>query len=547
MKPLLLLALALPLAVRAELKLPSVISDHMVLQQKQSNPIWGWDTPGTKVTVTFADQTKSAEAGQDGKWTVKLDPLPANAKPQTMTVKGTNERTLEDILVGEVWMCSGQSNMGFTLNSDWNGDLEALASRHPQLRLFKVPLVGTQELKTDINAKWEETTPQSAPGFSAVGFLFGRYLHEILGVPVGLIGNPWGGSAAEAWVRRSTLESDPRFKELCERWKGIEASYDEAKVKADYEAAVAKWKQDVSAAKGAGKPAPAPPRAPQNTLAGQGRPGNIFAGMLNPTLGYGMKGVVWYQGESNAGRAWEYRSLFPFMIEQWRKEWKQGDFSFYWVQLADFKAQQPDPGDSEWAELREAQTLAMKLPNTGQCIITDLGEGRDIHPKNKHDVASRLVRWALAKDYGMKIPYRSPEFKSMEIKDNKALITLDLFGSKLRPFDVAEAVGFAICGEDKVWQWAKGTVVAPDKVEVWNDSIPKPVAVRYAWSDNPVCNLFSEQGLPVTPFRTDDFEMVTNKPKPAAAKPAAPAKAKPQNDDAKPKAPENTPPAKKAA
>src|SRR4051812_35206141 len=312
MKPVLfLLALAVPFAVRAELKLPSVISDHMVLQQKQSDPIWGWDAPGTKVTVTFADQTKSAVADKDGKWTVKLDPLSASEKPQTMTIKGTGTKELQDILIGEVWMCSGQSNMGFTLNQDWNGDLEALASHHPQLRLFKVPLVGTQELKTDINAQWQETTPENAPGFTAVGFLFGRYLHEILGVPVGLIGNPWGGSSAEAWVRRSTLEADPRFKDLIEQWKKTEAAYDPAKVKAQYEAAIAKWKESTARAKAAGESPPQPPKAPQDDMAGQHRPGNIFAGMLNPTLGYGMKGVIWYQGESNASRAWEYRSLFP--------------------------------------------------------------------------------------------------------------------------------------------------------------------------------------------------------------------------------------------
>ena len=537
---ILALALALPFAARAELKLPSVISDHMVLQQKQTNPIWGWDTPGTKVSVTFAGKTYTGDADKDGKWTVKLDPQAANAKPQAMTIKGTDTKQLEDILIGEVWMCSGQSNMGFTLSSDWNGDLEALASHHPQLRLFKVPLVGTQELKTDINAKWEETTPQTSPGFTACGFLFGRYLHEILGVPVGLIGNAWGGSSAEAWVRRSTIESDPRFKDLIDQWKNTEATYDHAKVKAAYETDVAKWNEAVKAAKAAGKPAPAPPRAPQDTMAGQHRPGNIFAGMLNPTLGYGMKGVVWYQGESNAGRAWQYRNLFPFMIEQWRKEWKQGDFSFYWVQLADFKAQQPNPGDSDWAELREAQTLTMKLPNTGQCVITDIGEGKDIHPKNKHDVAARLVRWALAKDYGMKIPYRSPEFKSVEIKDNKALVTLDMFGSKLRPFDVAEAVGFALCGEDKVWHWAKGTVKGDNQVEVWSEQVAKPVAVRYAWADNPVANLFSNEGLPVTPFRTDDFEMVT-KPKPVEVKLPAPAKPAPT------KAPEAKPADKKAS
>jgi sialate O-acetylesterase len=203
------------------------------------------------------------------------------------------------------------------------------------------------------------------------------------------------------------------------------------------------------------------------------------------------------------------------MIEQWRKEWAQGDFPFYWVQLADFKAETAMPGDAQWPELREAQTKTMKLANTGQAVITDLGEGKDIHPRNKHDVAARLVRWALVKDYGMTFPYRSPEFKDVTFDGAKAVVTIDCFGSLLRPFDVEEARGFAICGEDKIWHWAKGKIVGKDKVEVTAEDVEKPIAVRYAWSDNPVCNLFSNEGLPVTPFRTDDFEMIT-KPKSAA-------------------------------
>ncbi|MEQ1850614.1 MAG: sialate O-acetylesterase [Chthoniobacteraceae bacterium] len=519
----LLLTFALAPALRAELKLPAIIGDHMVLQQKQTNPIWGWDTPGTKVTVTFAGQTKSGEAGADGRWTVKLDPVPANAKPQTIAISGSTRRENQDVLVGEVWMCSGQSNMGMTLAGDWNGDLEAAASNLPNLRLIKVPNVGTQELKTDFKGEWRASNAESAKPFSAVGFLFGRYIHEILGVPVGLIDNAWGGSAAEAWVRRTTIEKDPRFKSLVEGAVKREADSQSEKAKADFEKATAKWKEDVAKLKAAGlKPGQQLPRAPQSPdawLGGNARPGNIFAGVMHPTLGYGIKGVIWYQGESNASRAYEYASLFPFMIEQWRKEWKQGDFPFYWVQLADYLAEKPEPGDSNWAELRESQTKTMALPNTGQAVITDLGEGRDIHPKNKHDVAARLVRWALAKDYGLKFPYRSPEFKGMEIDGGKVTVTFDLFGSAtLRPFDVLDAVGFAVCGEDRAWHWAKGKLVVPNKVELTCDKVAKPVAVRYAWADNPVCNLASNEGLPVTPFRTDDFEMTT-KPKPVAAAP----------------------------
>jgi sialate O-acetylesterase len=509
---------------RAELKLPAIFGDHMVLQQKQSNPVWGWDTPGTKVTVTFSGQTKSATAGGDGRWEVKLDPVTANAIPQVIAIAGTTKRDLQDVLVGEVWMCSGQSNMGFQLNSDWNGDIEAAASDLPNLRLIKVPNVGTQELQNDFKGEWRASNAESARGFSAVGFFYGRYLHNILKVPVGLIDNAWGGSAAEAWVRRSSLEKDPRFKTLMEATAKREADLQSPKAKEDFEKQTAQWKENVEKLKAAGlKPGQQLPRAPQSPdawLKGNARPGNIFNGVMAPTLGYGIKGVIWYQGESNASRAWEYAQLFPTMIEQWRAEWKQGDFPFYWVQLADFKPEKAEPGDSDWAELREAQTKTMKLPNTGQCVITDLGEAKDIHPKNKHDVAARLVRWALVKDYGMKFAYRSPEFSKLEINGNKAVVTLDMFGSALRPFDVQEAVGFAVCGEDKVWQWAKGKLLANNKVEVTCDKVPAPIAVRYAWSDNPVANLFSNEGLPVTPFRTDDFEMTTKPKPPVASAPA---------------------------
>jgi sialate O-acetylesterase len=404
--------------------------------------------------------------------------------------------------------------MGFTLSGDWNGDIEAAASKLPNLRLIRVPQVGTQELQNDFKGAWTASTPESARSFSAVGFYFGRYLQEILNIPVGLIDNAWGGSAAEAWVRRESLEKDPRFKPLMESTVKREAALMADKAKEEHAKAMAAWKTASEKAKAEGKTPPRPPVSPQQWLAGNARPGNIFAGVVHPTLGYGIKGVIWYQGESNASRAHEYATLFPFMIEQWRKEWKQGDFPFYWVQLADFQQERAAPGDSAWAELRESQTKTMKLPNTGQAVIIDIGEGRDIHPKNKRDVAARLVRWALAKDYGMDFKYRSPEFKSLKIQGSKAVVTLDCFGSALRPFDVQEARGFAICGEDKVWHWANGKIVGKDTVELTSDAVASPVAVRYAWADNPVCNLFSNEGLPVTPFRTDDFEMIT-RPKPA--------------------------------
>ncbi len=513
--PILLAAFALH--AQAELKLPAIIGDNMVLQQKQANPLWGWDVPGTEVTVKFAGQTKSAKAGADGKWTVTLDPVPANAKPATIAIKGSSAKELQNVLVGEVWICSGQSNMQMSVGGSWDADLETATAKYPNIRLISVPQVGTQEPQQDFKGEWAECSPQTVGGFSAVGFFFGRVLHQTLDVPVGLINNAWGGSAAEAWVRRDVLEKDPRFKLLMTNTKNTEANLNNPGARAKFEAALAQWQKDAAAAKAAGKPfTTRAPGAPDGWLHGNARPGNIYNGVLLPTIGYGIKGAIWYQGESNAGRAFEYASLFPHMIQHWREEWKQGDFPFYWVQLADFMAEKTDAEQataSSWAELRESQTNTQNaIKNGGQAVIIDLGEANDIHPKNKRDVAERLARWALAKDYGVKLPYRSPEFKSAEFAGGKAVVTLDTFGGSLRTVDVNDVKGFVICGEDKKWVWATAKIVGNDKVEVSAAGVAKPVAVRYAWADNPVCNLFSKDGLPVTPFRSDDFEMLT-KPK----------------------------------
>jgi len=255
---------------------------------------------------------------------------------------------------------------------------------------------------------------------------------------------------------------------------------------------------------------PNQPRAPRNPLTGQHRPGNLYAGVLKPTIGYGIRGAIWYQGESNSGRAYQYRHLFSKMIQHWRDEWKQGDFPFYWVQLADFRNEVDQPQDSAWAELREAQTMTMdKLKNTGEAVIIRLGEGRDIHPRNKQDVGKRLARWALAKDYGIEIPYQSPRYKSMEKKGNKIVVTFDHVGSTLYTFDVNEPIGFTIAGADKKFVNAKARLIGKDKVEVWSDEVKDPASVRYAWADNPICNLQTREGLFVTPFRTDDWDGVT--------------------------------------
>ena len=497
------------LNLQAEVKLPSIFGSHMVLQRDHANPVWGWAAPGEKVTISFSGQSHATTAGKDGAWRVKLHPLKVNAKGQTLTVKGSNTIQFTDVLVGEVWVCSGQSNMAMSVDRAYDPDLEILTAKYPNIRLISVPQVGTQEPQNDFAGEWAAATPDTVKSFSAVGFFFGRTLHQALDIPIGLIDNAWGGSAAEAWIRRDRLAKLPAAKPFMEQWKQTEATYDHGKATAKFNEQMEKWKTAATAARKAGKPMPRRPRNPRNPLTGQHRPGNLYNGVLKPTIGYGIRGAIWYQGESNSGRAKAYRDVFPLMIQNWRDEWAQGDFPFYWVQLADFRDEQPEPIDDNWAELREAQTMTMdRLKNTGEAVIIDVGEGRDIHPRDKQTVGRRLARWALAKDYGLKIPYQSPRFKSMEIKGDKAVITFDHVGAGLYSFDVANPKGFAVCGKDRKFVWAQTRIVGKNQVEVWAEGIT-PTQVRYAWAVNPVCTLMSREGLPATPFRTDDFKMVT--------------------------------------
>ena len=492
---------------RADVKLPSIFTPHMVLQQGQNDRVWGKADPGEEVTVKIADQVKTTKANALGKWTVTLDSLPVGG-PHTLTVLGNNMITIGDVLVGEVWLCSGQSNMQFAVSTANDGDLQSRTAKYPRIRLISVPQVGTQDPKDDFEGTWELCTPETAASFSAVGYFFGRTLHQALDVPIGLIDDSWGGSACEAWVRRDLLAADAKYQPLMARWEQIENNVPARQ--AEYEKKLADWKEAAAKAKADGKKPPAMPQGPDAQLKGNSRPANIYNGVLKPTIGYGMRGAIWYQGESNAGRAYQYRDLFPLMIQSWRDEWGIGKFPFYWVQLADFQAYKSEPAESNWAELREAQTMTMsKLPNTGEAVIIDLGEAQDIHPRNKLDVANRLVRWALARDYGVNVPYQSPTYKEMEKQGKKIVLTFDHVGAGLKPFDVADLKGFAVAGSDRKFAWADAKVVGNNKVEVWSDDVPDPVAVRYAWADNPVCNLYSKEGLPATPFRTDDWPGLT--------------------------------------
>lgn len=495
-----------PRSVSAELTMSSVFGDSMVLQRDQPIHVWGWTKPGQKVSVSVAGQIALGEANASGRFDVTLKALDAGG-PHKMVIEADQTKTYSDVLVGEVWICSGQSNMAWPVSSANDPDLETMTAKFPNIRLLSVPQVGTQEVQNDFDGQWKACTPETVRDFSAVGYFFGRRLHQSLDVPVGLIDNAWGGSAAEAWVRRDLLEKEDRYAELLKKWDDLAANY-------DHEAALAKWRQSV--AKWQETKKGNRPREPRNQLTGQHRPANLYNGVLRPVLGYTIRGTIWYQGESNASRAYQYRHLFPLLIQSWRDEWGQGDFPFYWVQLADYMNEVDSPTDSRWAELREAQTMTMsRLANTGEAVIVDLGESSDIHPRNKQDVANRLARWALAKDYGLDVPYRSPTYASMEVEGEAAMLSFDHRGRGLDTFDVREPRGFTIAGEDRKFVTATAQLVdtdgdkVMDKVKVWNETIKQPVAVRYAWADNPVCNVQSIEGLPMTPFRTDDWPGVT--------------------------------------
>ncbi len=508
----LILALAVlsssPARCLADVKLPTIFSDHMVLQRDMPLPVWGWAEPSEAVVVVLGNQTYKATADADGNWRVTLKPL-SLGEPRTLVVEGKNRLQINDILVGEVWLCSGQSNMGWDVKNCWSADLDIAAAKFPNLRMITVGGMGSQTPVKDFDGHWDICTPKTVGRFSAVGYFFGRELHQVLDVPIGLIDNAWGGSSCEAWIRRDLFADNPMYEALMARWKKIEAEFDLDQSKAKLVEKVKTWELETAAARKAGKWHPRKPRL-NNPLTNQHRPANLYNARLMPIHPFAMRGVVWYQGESNAGRAYQYRELFPLMIQNWRDTWKQGDFPFYWVQLADYTKEIPDPGDSNWAELREAQTMTMdRLSNTGEAVIIDLGEASDIHPRNKVDVARRLARWALARDYGLDFDFQSPRYDTMEIVEGKIVLSFKNVGSKLRSVDASQVQGFAIAGTDKKWVWAEAKIIGTDRIEVSCEAVSEPVAVRYAWANNPVCNVHNEIGLPLTPFRTDDWPGVT--------------------------------------
>jgi sialate O-acetylesterase len=496
-------------AKTAQVRLPEVLADHMVVQRGIEVPIWGWTAPGAEVTVRMGSATAEATADADGRFVAHLPPQEAGG-PHTISVTSENTVWLKDVLVGDVWICSGQSNMAWTVANSNNAEQEIAEATYPRMRLFTVARRPATEPKEDCQGDWKACSPETVGGFSAVGYFFGRHLHEHLDVPVGLVNTSWGGTPSEAWTSPETVAKVDAFAPIVERFEDRIEAYPKQKKawEEQKEERLAKWKERAEKARADGKRPPRKPRPPQDPTLSPHRPSNLYNGMIAPLLPMRIRGAIWYQGESNASRAYQYRTIFPAMIRDWRAHWKQGDFPFFWVQLANFMKREAEPGQSAWAELREAQTLALDLPNTGQAVIIDIGEAGDIHPRNKQDVGKRLALAARAVAYGEDLTYSGPTYKSMTIEGGKVRLTFDHTGGGLVAKGGGPLKGFAVAGKDNEWHWAEARIDG-DTVVVSSDEVKEPVAVRYAWANNPECNLYNEAGLPASPFRTDDWPGTT--------------------------------------
>jgi sialate O-acetylesterase len=474
------------------LSLPRFFSDNMVLQEGVSVPIWGWGQEGATVTVRFQKETVSTRV-KNGKWLVKLGGLKPGG-PETLTITSGNTIELKNVLVGEVWLASGQSNMEFPLRQSHDAADDIASSANPMIHLLRVPKARLDSPANDIGSHWTECNPRTAPGFSAVAYYFARDLQKALHVPVGVIESDWGGTPAEVWMQREFLQANPRYRtEVFGAWVVAEDKYERGL--ASYNAAKSDAKE-----KGL-EFTNAAPRRPW-------KPGELYDGMIAPLAGYAMKGALWYQGESNAGSAedaLEYHSLLPDLIRNWRTVWGEGPFPFLLVQLAPFLEIKSTPTESSWASLREAQLNATKiLPNVGMAVITDVGEEHNIHPTHKQPVGARLALAARGIAYHQAIEYAGPVLKKVKIEENQIVLTFDHVDGGLEARG-GDLTGFAICGPDKKFVWANAEIKGLDQVLVHSTQVRRPIEVRFGWASYPVVNLWNKAGLPASPFRTDDF------------------------------------------
>lgn len=529
-----LLLLISPLSFLSSAELSGLFADGMVLQQQQPVPVWGWAENGQEITVTFLDQVKKTTA-QDGKWQIELEPLEASREPAVLNIKtGEQKFIISDVLVGEVWVCGGQSNMRYNMKQLSNKPRdpkylpvvefirnEVKTANDPLIRYIRVPLkVSPFEVHKNFEAKWTRAVEGNIEEFSGTSYFFAKELRKHLNVPIGLLYCNEGGTRVEPWIPMDKFQSSMELKEYydmeLDAIKESDKKWDPEKAKSEYEGKLQRWKARYRKAKEE-KNARLPRRPLPETqpLKSKQVPSTLYNGMVHSVVPYAVKGAIWYQGESNGSHFPEkYEEHFKALIESWREKWSQEEFYFYWCQLANYSKRVRDPKESDgWATVSNAQRLVMDLPDTGMAVLNDIGEAEDIHPKNKADAGKRLSLWPLARVYGKELAYSGPLYKKHSIEGKKVRITFDHVGSGLivgRKYlmdpvvEVDEPLkGFQICGKNREWKWASARITGEAAVEVWHDEISEPVEVRYAWSSNPEINLYSKEGLPTSIFKTD--------------------------------------------
>ncbi|MBK8477948.1 MAG: sialate O-acetylesterase [Opitutaceae bacterium] len=522
-------------ALRADVKPAAIFTDHVVLQRDAVVPVWGTAKRGEKITVTFRGQTLATKADRDGNWRVDFAPLAPSTSPADLVIDGNNTVTLRDVLVGDVWLCSGQSNIEWPVRLADNAALAVSTAQLPLIRHFKVAQqMAHAQPAADVQGAWTVCTPETAPHFTAVGFFFGRELQRELGIPIGLLNISWGGTPIESWLSPAMLTASPHAASVASAWAKIVAEYPPKKAAHDQK--MAEWQQRADAAKAAGQPEPGDrPWRPT----GPGLPEEptvVWQGMVAPVVPFAIRGVVWYQGESNVGREAEYRDLFPGLIRGWRDAWaaaaqpptpaaeprkkkkrKEAEvfvapalqvaaspFAFLFVQLPNYADNNPD--GTSWARLREAQAAALALPATGMAVTLDLGESANLHPTHKQEVGRRLGLVARAQVYGEGVDDAGPTYAehsleangSIRVRFDHAQIGLVCRGPRLQ--------GFLIAGADRVFQPADARLEG-DAVIVTSPAVKAPMAVRYAFANDPqpAPNLYNGAGLPAAPFRTDSW------------------------------------------
>ena len=492
----------------AEVRLPSYLGSGMVVQRDVPILVRGFAEPGEEVVVTQEGAQSTAKAAADGRWSVTLPPRAAGPIPD-IAIEGGNKIVLTDLLAGDVWFAAGQSNMEFKLRRAAGAAEEIPRANHPDIRLFKVGRQIAKQPKNDVDGQWQRCTPETATDFSAVAYFFARDLQKELGVPIGIISAAWGGTPGEVWMAPEVMLEDPDYAALYAEWDDYRKNY--PAIKKQYEADMAAYEKKLAQPRAEGDKPPTKPLSKPHPDDNHKYPGVLFSGMVGPLAGLPIKGFLWYQGESNKDRHAQYKKLLSSLITDWRQRWDQGDLPFLLVQLANFKQLAAQPSDSGRTRVREAQAqVAQKLPACALAVTIDLGEADDIHPLNKADVGRRLSLAALENVYGRDVVGSGPVHRAVNFGDGRAVVKFGSVGGGLAvgPDGKAKNLeGFALAGADKKWHWAEA-IIEGDQVVVRSEAVPDPVALRYAWADNPPASLYNNEGLPAVPFRTDDWPLI---------------------------------------